>query len=259
MILPVTSTGSHQEPSVSLNLPNDFPYFHCLGRLRQPALQLGNHALENQFSVCAAKNRFAGAFRMRHEAGHVASVIANAGDVLQGAIRVRGIGNVSIRIAIMPQNLVVRFQVCERLLISEIAAFAVGDRHAEDFSRRNLAGERGIVREGFQEHVLAMKLQIAVANERAGQQACFGQHLETIANADNQAAIFGELFHSLHDRAETRNCAAAQIISIAETAGHEHRVGVAERTFLVPEQPGGMAEHAHAMDGVLVAVRGWKL
>ncbi len=81
----------------------------------------------------------------------------------------------------------------------------------------------------FQKNVLAVELQIAVANERAGQQAGFSQNLETVANAKHQPAVVGELFHRLHHRAEPGDGAAAQIIAVAETTGHDDGVGVAER------------------------------
>ena len=61
----------------------------------------------------------------------------------------------------------------KRFFVGKIAAFAVGDGHAQNFSRRNLARERRIVRGGLQENVFAVELQVAVADERAGQQAGF--------------------------------------------------------------------------------------
>jgi len=196
---------------------------------------------------------------MRHQAGHVALFIADAGDVLQRAVGIRRVGQVSVRVAVLPQNLVVGLELRERFFVGKIAAFAVGDGHAEDFSRRNLAGERRVVRGGLEENVFAVELQVAVADERAGQQAGFGEHLKAVADADDEAAVVGELFHGLHDGAEARDRAAAQVITVAETAGHNDAVGVAERGFLVPEQPRGMAEQADGVDGVLVAVAGGKL
>ena len=92
--------------------------------------------------------------------------------------------------------------------------------------------------------MFAVELQIAVADERAGQQAGFGEDLEAVADAEDEAAVVGELFHRLHHRAEPRDGAAAQIIAVAETAGHDDAVGVAEGIFLVPDVAGGMAEQS---------------
>ncbi|MEI9863640.1 MAG: hypothetical protein WDN00_03600 [Limisphaerales bacterium] len=92
----------------------------------------------------------------------------------------------------------------------------VGDRYAENFSRRNLAGKWRIRRCGLKENIFAMKLQIAVADERPGQQAGFGKDLKAVADAEDEAAVVGELFHGLHHGAEPRDRAAAQIIAVAE-------------------------------------------
>ena len=71
--------------------------------------------------------------------------------------------------------------------------------------------------------------------------------------------MVGELPDGLHHRAEPGNGAAAQIIAIAETAGHDDGIGVAQRGVLVPDEAGGMAQEAQGVDGVLVAVAGGKL
>ena len=55
----------------------------------------GEDAFKNPFAVVAAEQRLAGAFGMRHQAGHVALFVADAGDVLQRAVRIRRVGQVS--------------------------------------------------------------------------------------------------------------------------------------------------------------------
>ena len=222
-------------------------------------LERGEDAFENPFAVVAAEDGFAGAFGMRHQAGHVALFITDAGDVLQRAVGIRTIGQVSVRIAILPEDLVVGLELCERFLVGKITAFAMGDGHAQDFSRRNLTGEWRIVRGGLEENIFAVELQIAVADERAGQQAGFGEDLKAVADAEDEAAVVGELFHGLHHGAEPRDRAAAKIIAIAEAAGKYDTVGVAERSVLVPDKPRGMAEVADGVNGILVAVAGGKL
>lgn len=101
---------------------------------------------------------------MRHQAGHVALFIADAGDVLQRAVGIRAVGQVAVLVAVLPQDLVVGLELRQRFFVGKIAAFAVRDGHAENFSRRNLAGERRIVRGGLEEDIFAVELQIAVAD-----------------------------------------------------------------------------------------------
>ena len=196
---------------------------------------------------------------MRHQAGHVALFIADTGDVLERTVGIRSVGQVSVLVAVLPEDLIVGLELRERFFVGKIAAFAVGDGHAEDFSRRNLAGERRIVRGGLEKNIFAVELQVAIADERAGQQMRFGQDLKAVADADDKAAVVGKLLHGLHDGAEPRDRAAAQVIAVAETAGHNDAVGVAERGVLVPDESRGMAEQADGVDGVLVAVAGGEL
>ena len=82
---------------------------------------------------------------------------------------------------------------------------------------------------------------------------------KAVADAEDEAAVVGELFHGLHHRAEPRDRAAAQIIAVAESAGHDDAIGVAEGMVLVPDVARGMAEQADGVDGILVAVAGGKL
>ena len=196
---------------------------------------------------------------MRHQAGHVALLVADAGDVQQRAVRIGVVGQVAVLVTVLPEDLVVGLELCEGFCVGKVATFAVGDGHTKNFSRRNLAGERRIVRGGLEENIFAVELQVAVANQRAGQQMRFGQDLKAIADAEHEAAVVGELFHGLHDGAEPRDRAAAQVIAITEAAGHKHGVHVTKRVFFVPEQLGIMAEQTDGVDGILIAVAGGKL
>ncbi len=114
----------------------------------------------------------------------------------------------------------------ERFFIGKITAFAVCNGHAQQFVSRNFIRKRCVEVVGFQKDVFAVELQVAIADERAGQQAGFGKHLKAIANAENEAAIFGKLFHGLHHGTEPRNRTTAQIITVTETAGHNHSIRV---------------------------------
>src|SRR6266567_6941949 len=112
-----------------------------------------DQALKNQPSVGTAQNWFAGAFGMRHEAGNVPRFVAEAGDVVEGTVRVGGFGRVALGIYIAPEDLVVCPERGQRFVIGEIAAFAVSDRNAQQVPGRKLVGERGFDGNRFQENV----------------------------------------------------------------------------------------------------------
>jgi hypothetical protein len=54
-------------------------------------------------------------------------------------------------------------------------------------------GERRVQCLGAQAHFAADEFQIAIAHQRAGKQAGFHQDLETVADAQHQSAVGGEL------------------------------------------------------------------
>jgi len=219
-----------------------------------------DEAFENEPAIVAAQHALARAFRMRHEPGDVAALVANPGDVKQRTVRVGFVGQFALGVRILPENLVSNFKQPDRFFIGKIATLAVGDGNAEQFAVGDAVRERGIGGDRLEENMLATELERAVADERAGQQPRFAKNLETVADAQHQPAVGRERLHGLHDGAETRNRAGAQIIAVAETAGHDHGVGIAERGFLVPEEPRGMAAHvAQNVQRVLVAVGGGKL
>jgi hypothetical protein len=228
----------------------------CLLRRRRDGLvfERREDAFENPFAIIAAEERFASAFGMRHQAGHIALFIANAGDVLQRAVGIRGVGQVSVGVAVLPQDLIIGLELGERFFVGKIAAFAMGDGHAENFACRNLIGERGVGRGGFEEHVFAAKLQRTIANQGARQQVGFGQDLEAVTDAEDEAAVVGELFDRLHHRTEPGDGPATQVIAITETAGDNDRVGIAERRILVPDEARGVTEMAKRVNRVLIAV-----
>ena len=75
-----------------------------------------------------------------------------------------------------------------------------------------------------------MNLRLAVAEQRAGQQAGFHQDLEAVADAEHQAAVGGELLDRLHHRRKVGDGAAAQVIAVGEAAGQDDGIDIAERS-----------------------------
>src|SRR5690242_21928397 len=91
--------------------------------------------------------------------------------------------------------------------------------------------------------VFAVELQVAIPNQRAGQQTGFAKDLKTVADAEHKTAAAGELLDGLHHRTETRDGATAQIVAVAESTRDDDGIGVAERSFLVPDIAGGVAKY----------------
>ncbi len=70
----------------------------------------------------------------------------------------------------------------------------------------------------------------------------------------------GEILQRGHDRRETRDRAAAQVIAIGETARQHDRAITGQGVFLVPDQLGIHPEHVtHRVKRVGIAVGAGKL
>ena len=150
-------------------------------------LQRGEKAFKNPFAVVAAEDGLAGAFGMRHEARHVALFIADAGDVVQRAVWVgASVGFASAS------------QYCQRIwwlaLISPVfprrqsSSLRRGQSAGAALARGNLVGE-GRIGGGVFRKTYSQRNCRAVADQRAGQQAGFGEHLKAVADAQHQAAV----------------------------------------------------------------------
>src|SRR5688572_31530983 len=129
--------------------------------------------------------------------------------------------------------------------------------NAQQLAGRNALRKGTLAVDRLNEDMFAAKLQRPVPNQRAGKQSRLAQDLEPVANAEHGASLRREVLDRLHDRAEARNRPGAQVIAVAEAARDDHRIGIAEGSFLVPNEPGRMAHDvAKGVDGVLVTIRG---
>src|SRR5205814_10534347 len=66
------------------------------------ALQSVNQAFKDEAAIRAAEQRFAGAFRMRHQAGDVAAFVANTGDIQQRSVGIGALRQLVLCVAILP-------------------------------------------------------------------------------------------------------------------------------------------------------------
>ena len=96
--------------------------------------------------------------------------------------------------------------------------------------------------------MLADELQPAIAHQRAGQQPAFHQNLESVADAEHQAAVSSELSDTLHHGREFRDGSTAQIVAVGKTAGKDQCVDAAEVRGIVPDNFGFLPENLR--DGV---------
>ena len=162
----------------------------------------------------------------------------------------------ALLVAVADEDLVVRVEGGECGVVSEVASFAVGDGDVEDLAFGRRASESRIG--GFHAEVLvfADEVEAFVANEGAREESAFAEDLKTIADADDSPAGCGETFHRLHDRGETGDGSAAEVVTIRKAAGNDDGIESRKRGVLVPDKVGGGAgEGVECENAVLVAVR----
>src|SRR5207245_5519131 len=90
--------------------------------------------LEDLEALRTAQFGLAGAFRVGHHAHDIAARTADAGNVVERAVRIRFSRDVPGRGRIAEHNAVVAAKFRERSFVTKIVAFHVADRNAENFA-----------------------------------------------------------------------------------------------------------------------------
>src|SRR5947209_6563021 len=142
---------------------------------------------------------------MRHQTGHVTALVADASDVFKRTIWIGRLSRLARGIDVTPEDLILCIQPRQRGFISKIATLAVRDGQAQESVLGNLAGEWGIVGDGFDKNVFTSKLERTVSDQRPRKQPRFAKDLKAVADAQHRSAIAGELLHRLHHRTKPRN------------------------------------------------------
>ena len=87
-----------------------------------------------------------------------------------------------------------------------------------------------------------------------GHEAGLGQHLEAVADPEDEPAVRGERRHGAHHRAEPGDHAGPQVVAVGEAAGQDDRGDAVERRLLVPQLDGLGAGQVEGVDRVAIAV-----
>ena len=98
--------------------------------------------------------------------------------------------------------------------------------------------------------VAVAEVQVAVAGERAGQQARLAQHLEAVADAEHGHAVVRPLDDVLHQGRAGGDGAGPQVVAVGEAAGEDDGVDVLQVVVGVPERDRLAAGQPHRARGV---------
>src|SRR6266404_7465199 len=78
-------------------------------------------------AIAGSKQVFTGAFRVRHQSQNIPLVIADAGDVLARAIRVRGLRRLSVSVAIAKDDPVFAAQFVKGRIVTDKVSIGMSD------------------------------------------------------------------------------------------------------------------------------------
>ena len=163
-----------------------------------------------------------GTLGVRHQAGNVAGGVAHAGDRPHRAV---GVGRVvrlarhgSIFADVPEEHLAVGLQRVERGRVGEVAALAVGDRHPERPARAGKVGERRVAVLDGDPDIPSEEPEASVPEERSRHEPGLGEHLEAVADPEDQAPLAGERGHGPHHGAEAGDDAGPDVVAEREAA-----------------------------------------
>jgi hypothetical protein len=214
-----------------------------------------DHGAEDYQAVFGVQGGFYGALGMGHEAGDVAFAIADASDVVCGTVGIAGVVVFAVGRGVAEQDLVIFFESGEHGFIAIVIAVAVGDGEFEDLAFLRGVGEGGVGVFYADMHVAADEAEAGVAHHGAGEEASFEEDLETVADAEDEAAGLGEFGDGVHDGRKAGDGAGAEIVAVGEAAGEDDGVAIVEVFGLVPDEFDGLFEDVtDGVEGVVIAV-----
>src|SRR5262249_18668772 len=106
---------------------------------------------------------------------------------------------------------------------------------------------------------LTNEVKITIAQQGPGQEVAFRENLKAVADPDDLPAVVRELHHLFHDRRETSNGPAAEIIAVRKTAGKNDAVKLGKLGFFVPNVDGLLPHHiVYDAEAVSIAIGTWE-
>src|SRR6266545_1680102 len=202
------------------------------GRLGLGGLRRGDgldHRGEEGEAVGArAGQRLDAVLRVRHQADHVAGLVADAGDVAVGAVRVA--------VDVARDHPALALEQVQRVLVRDETAVLVLQHDGDLLAGVVRVGPGGGVVLDPEPLVLADELAVVVLDQRAGQQVRLAQHLEAVADAEHREAAASAVDDLLHHRREPRDRTRAQVVAVREPARQHHRVDPVQVGVAMPQR-----------------------
>ena len=166
---------------------------------------------------------------MRHHTKYVPRLITNTRNITKASIRIACGAYNTLFVGISVDHLSTCFQLIQGLFVRIKSSLPMGNRDHQSLALVAFPAEI---------YILADKLLIGIAQQRTWQQMRFTKYLEAIAYPQHLSSLPGKFDHTLHNRAESGDGPATEIITIGESAGQHDTVfrsEPAEVSVLMPK------------------------
>jgi hypothetical protein len=195
-------------------------------------------------------------FRVRHEAEYVTACVADTGDIVEAAVRIGGVGYLTVGVTVPEQDLIVVNDLFQRGFVGKIAAFRVRNGNFVSAGKVEISGKERVVGRCAEVHVLAVEFLVIVSQENTRQQAGFNQYLESVADTQYVPTGIGVLDDFVHNGREPGDSAASQVVAITETTGNDEEITSFEVGRFVPEFDDFLTQDmSEYVNGIVVTIR----
>src|SRR5262249_37522319 len=138
----------------------------------------------------------------------------------------------------------------------EVIPFHVRDRTGKDLALCERLAEWGRRIFGANVHELREKFYLDVLKKRAGKKTGLAKILKAVGDADDWAALLGELARLAHDGRDLRQRPGPQVVAVRKAPGKNHDIRRLQVVLGMPHRLHVLAQQILIqMDDVVIAVR----
>jgi len=195
-----------------------------------------NHGCENLPPIGRSEQLLAGTVWMGHHAQHVSLRIQDSCNVAQRSIWIRFRIHISIRRGVSERDSILCFERAQLLCRAKVISFHVPYGDLKYVSTGKLVGEWTIGSFDAKMNLPANVLESGIPHQSPGKQARFSKYLESVTDAEDQAARGGKTFDGLHHRGKPGNSAGSQVVAVGKSARNNNRIDSSQVFRIVPQK-----------------------
>src|SRR2546423_4988264 len=124
--------------------------------------------MKNCSAITRAQRFFTRAFRMRHQAHHVAAAAANAGDVVTRAINICLVSDAAGVVRVPKYDAIFSLKLIESCVIADVVSFGLSYRNLQNLAALKFMSEGRVRAFHADVDVLADEMQFVIPNQSAG-------------------------------------------------------------------------------------------